>query len=279
MDYRKFNPIDDKMFRKMAEEREFCEEIIRVILGDPNLVVIDHHPQEVITNLKGRSVQLDAVCRLSDGKILNVEVQKYTNEDHQRRVRYYGSVLTANRTPAGTPLKDVVNVCIIYIARFDIFGAGCSMYHVDRRVRETGEIVYNGMEEIYVNAEARDGTDVSELMEVFTEGYVYSEKFPVTSELKRLYREGDEKMIRTLSDELREEGFKKVHEEGFRVGQEKGLAEGREEGREEGRAKGREEGLAEGRAEGIAEGKLEAIREIAQKLNLSEEDLQRMLQV
>ena len=228
-EYRKFNPIDDKLFSKMAEERAFCEEIIRVILGDPNLEVIEHHAQEVMTNLKGRSVQLDALCRLSDGKILNVEVQTYDNEDHQRRVRYYGSVITTNRTPAGTAFRDVVNVCVIYIARFDLFGAGKPIYHIDRTVRETGEIVYNGMEEIYVNAEARDGSDVSELMQVFTEGPAYNEKFPVTSELKRLYREGDEKMIRTLSDELREEGFEKGRKEGFEIGREEGRAEGREE--------------------------------------------------
>ena len=67
--------------------------------------------------------------------------------------------------------------------------------------------MYNGMEEIYVNAEARDGSDISELMRVFTEGDTYSQKFPVTSELKKLYREGDAKMIRTLSDDLREEGL------------------------------------------------------------------------
>ena len=95
--------------------------------------------------------------------------------------------------------------------------------------------MYNGMEEIYVNAEARDGSDVSELMQVFTEGESYSKKFPVTSELKRLYREGDEKVIRTLSDELREEGFERGRKEGFEVGKNEGRVEGRVEGRAEGR--------------------------------------------
>ena len=67
--------------------------------------------------------------------------------------------------------------------------------------------MYNGFEEIYVNAEARDGTDVSELMEVFTEDPAYNDKFPVTSELKKRYKDGDEDMIYTLSDELRDEGY------------------------------------------------------------------------
>lgn len=142
-----------------------------------------------------------------------------------------------------------MNVCVLYIAKFDIFGTGRPVYHVKRIVEETGEIVYNGFEEIYINAEARDGSDISELMQVFTEGAAYSEKFPVTSELKRLYREGDETMIRTLSDVLREEGFKK----------------------------GWEDGLAEGKVEGKAEGTQEVIRILSQKLNLTEAELQAML--
>ena len=66
------------------------------------------------------------------------------------------------------------------------------------------------MEEVYVNAEARDGTEVAELMQVFTEGPVYNDKFPVTSGLKKLYRDGDDEMIYTLSDKLREEGQKEL---------------------------------------------------------------------
>lgn len=31
---RKLNPIDDLMFRKMAEDTEFCQEILRVILEE-----------------------------------------------------------------------------------------------------------------------------------------------------------------------------------------------------------------------------------------------------
>ena len=34
------NPIDDLMFCKMAEHKEFCEEILRVILEDDELTVL-----------------------------------------------------------------------------------------------------------------------------------------------------------------------------------------------------------------------------------------------
>ena len=69
-----------------------------------------------------------------------------------------------------------------------MFGGDHAVYHVDRVVRETNEVVYNGFDEIYVNATARDGSDVSELMTVFTEDEAYNNKFPYTSDAKRRYK-------------------------------------------------------------------------------------------
>jgi hypothetical protein len=46
------------MFRKMAEDKEFCQEILRVILEDDKLIVLETVPQWVGTNLQGRSIIL-----------------------------------------------------------------------------------------------------------------------------------------------------------------------------------------------------------------------------
>ena len=82
---KKLNPIDDLMFRKMAEEPGFCEEILRVILADPGLEVRESIPEYAGTNLQGRSVVLDARCVLGDGQQVDIEVQKRDDDDHQRR--------------------------------------------------------------------------------------------------------------------------------------------------------------------------------------------------
>lgn len=91
---KKLNPIDDLMFRTMAEDKAFCEEILRVILSDPALTVLESTPQYAGTNPPGRSVILDAKCILGDGRKTNIEVQKANDTDHQRRVRYNGAILT-----------------------------------------------------------------------------------------------------------------------------------------------------------------------------------------
>ena len=58
-------PIDDAFFEKLMEDREVCEEILRVILEDPGLTIVEVIPQGSIRNLQGRSVRLDALCRRS----------------------------------------------------------------------------------------------------------------------------------------------------------------------------------------------------------------------
>ena len=98
-DVDRLRPIDDPMFRVMALSKAFCEEVLRVLLEDKGLKVVKSTPQAAVTNLRGRSVVLDALCELSDGRLVNVEVQRSEYEDHQRRVRYYASLVTADRTP------------------------------------------------------------------------------------------------------------------------------------------------------------------------------------
>jgi hypothetical protein len=208
----RLNPIDDIMFRKMAEDIEFCQEILRVILNDDKLVVVEAIPQWYGTNLKGRSVILDVKCVRGDGTLVDVEVQKSDNDDHQKRVRYNGAILTTNVTDPGTKFQDVPNVCVVYISRFDIFKKNRALYHIDRTIRETGDTVCNGFEEVYVNAAVHDGSDVSELMRVFTEDNTYNDKFPRTSENKRIYKnvEGGKRnmseSLEQLLEEVREEG-------------------------------------------------------------------------
>ena len=92
----KLNPIDDIIFRKMAENKEFCEEILRTFLQDYQLKVLNNKSQYAITNIERRSVILDAYCELRDGRRVNIEVQNADNVNHQKRVRYYSSVLTTS---------------------------------------------------------------------------------------------------------------------------------------------------------------------------------------
>jgi len=90
-------------------------------------------------------------------------------------MRYYTSLVTADRTRPGTPFADVPDVCVALVCEFDPLGEGRPLYHAGRVIRESGRAFENGLEEVYVSALARGGSDVSDLMRLFVEGGTYDE--------------------------------------------------------------------------------------------------------
>ena len=49
------NPMDDALFQKMAENKDFCQEILQVILDNKQLIVLNTNSQFATKNLQGRS--------------------------------------------------------------------------------------------------------------------------------------------------------------------------------------------------------------------------------
>ena len=223
------NPIDDLMFCKMAEHKEFCEEILRVILEDDGLTVIEAIPQWQGKNLTGRSVVLDAKCVTGDGRQINIEVQKADDDNHLKRARYNAAVLTTNISETGKKFEFIPDVCIVFISKFDIFDGGLPLYHIDKVVRETCQVIEDGLTEIFVNTVNYDGSKPARLMKLFTENDAYSnDEFPVTSELKSRLKSSEggsramnEILEKLISDEKRE-SEKRGREEGIMLGKEEG---------------------------------------------------------
>ena len=230
---RKLVPIDDAMFQKICEDKETCQEIISTVLNE-QVAVISVTPQDSIANLQGRAVRLDALCELSDGSYVNVEVQKPDNDDHEGRVWYNASVITSDKTPKGSKFRDVKRVIVIYISQFDIFDDGLPIYHIDRVVRETQKIRPSKLTEIYVNAAAKKrdtelNRNVSDLMDLFIDRETLNpEKFPVFSRRKNTFvntEKGEtemcEKVEQLFSERIKESNlnllFKGVEDGGIKI--------------------------------------------------------------
>ena len=107
-------------------------------------------------------------------------------------------MVTTNKTPKSVKFRDVAKIISIFISRFDIFGDGFPIYHVDRVVRETQKVRENGLAEIYVNAavKKRDNTlntNVSDLMDLFTDRESLNyDKFPAFSKRKNTFTNTEE---------------------------------------------------------------------------------------
>lgn len=182
-----FRPIDDVFFEVLAQNKAVCQEILRVILEDSKLVVENVITQSSEQNIYGRSVRLDALCTLGDGTKCNIEVQRSNNDNHLKRARFNASSITVKESNTGDTFDDVIELYIVYISEFDFLKGGKTIYHVDKVIRETNEVIDDGLHEIFVNTVIDDGTDIAELMACFMKKEVKNSKFPaLSSEVTRL---------------------------------------------------------------------------------------------
>ena len=185
-------PMDDNFFEKIAEDVETIEEILQVILQKKSLRIVKVIPQKSIKNLQGRSVRLDALCEDDVRKFYNVEVQLANSDNHVRRVRYNASCITANVTDTGANFEKVPDLYVIYISKFDMFNKGKTIYHVEPTIQETGELVDNGLHEIYVNTAVDDGTEIAELMKCFLQKEIDNPKFKRFQKRVKYFKEDKE---------------------------------------------------------------------------------------
>lgn len=232
----KLRPIDDVFFELLAEDIAFCQEILRVILEDDKLTVTNVVVQSALRNVYGRSVRLDALCTLGDGRKCNVEVQRSPYDDHLRRVRLNAASITKVESEPGELFSEIPNVCIVYISEFDFLGGRKTIYHIDKVIRETGTAIDDGLQEVFVNTCVDDGSDIAELMRCFMQTDVNNPKFPVFSSRVNQFKNTERGMHRMC--ELME----------------RYMAEGKAEARAQGLAEGKAQGIAEGKAQGMAEG-------------------------
>ena len=165
----RLNVIDDIFFQKMAEDPEVAEEILRIILEKPRLKVIRSQTQRFLRNVGAHSVVLDLLCEDEDHSLINCEVQKQDDDDHQRRVRFNRSNIDTLFAEKGIDYKELPDIYLIFISKFDTFGENLTIYHINRVIEETGTVVENGVHELYVNTAVNDQSDIAELMQYFKE--------------------------------------------------------------------------------------------------------------
>lgn len=204
---KELRPIDDIFFGVLVKSIPVCQEVLRTILEDENLIVSNVVTQADERNIYGRSVILDALCELGNGTKCNIEVQRADNDNHLKRARFNASSITVRDSQPGTKFDDVLELYVVYISQFDFLKGNKTTYHVEKFLRETGEVIDDGLHEVFVNTAVNDGTDIAELMSCFLRKEVKNEKFPALSrEVSRLKETegGVNSMCEVMEKELRE---------------------------------------------------------------------------
>ena len=237
---RKMNLISDLFSRVVFRDKEACQDLVRIILGE-GYEVTEVTSQYDITNLQYRSVVLDILAETAGEEPIHVEFQISDDDDHMRRVRYCNGSIDTHLLQKGKAYKELPDVYHIYITMNDFIGGGQTVYEIFRTVRDREETystqypVGNGVHELYINLEIPlgDGSELDHLLRYIKETTEENEDACFGHIVKSVKecREGEDEIMKYYSSH-----------EFFEEGKKEGLEEGRKEGREEGREEGIEQG-------------------------------------
>ncbi len=189
--------IDDALFRLIAERKGVCQEILRTLLDDDELEVVSVTAQASISSLE-RGVTLDALCKLSNGTLCNIEMQKTDNEDDIKRVRFHAAMITANKTNKRTRFADIPSVKILYITEYDALENNQTITHVTRCQNNKGKFipVDDGEDIIFANTAVKDDTKHTELLQLFlSKDSFQNDKYPNLSDAMHHYKDTKEGVI------------------------------------------------------------------------------------
>lgn len=203
-------PLKDDVFMLFARHKDFCEEFLRVLLQDDKLEVIDNSIQKTLPSAFSKKVRLDMLCKLKDGKYVNVEVQLTNEEAHAKRIFLYASELKHYLTEKGTKYKDVDDIIEIYLTKEDIFKKGSTVYQVKMEVEtDNNEFVEDwepGLKVYYINTEGLTNKTINEYLKLLTDKTTLSKDYKVTSDIKKgLYEKGGYGMSTAMMEMLDEE--------------------------------------------------------------------------
>ena len=153
---RGFRLLDDDFMTKVFEDIQCAELLLRIILNDEGIHVLEVHSQRGIKNLQGRSVRLDILAIDSHGRVFNVEVQRSDKGAGAKRARYNSALIDANVTEPGDLYEALNETFVIFITENDVMKADLPIYHIDRVVKETGKLFKDEAYIIYVNSQIKD---------------------------------------------------------------------------------------------------------------------------
>lgn len=213
---RGFRLLDDDLMTKVFEDISCAELLLRIILNDEGIRVLEAHSQRGIKNLQGRSVKLDILAVDSHNRVFNVEVQRSDRGAGAKRARYNSALIDANVTEPGDQYEDLNETFVIFITENDVMKAGLPIYHIDRVVRETGKLFEDEEHIIYVNSQIKDETKLGRLMHDFSCTDAKDMYNKVLADRVRYFKE-DERGVEIMCREM-EIMRNQAHEEGIEKG-------------------------------------------------------------
>ena len=133
---------DDLMSRVFDQNIPAAEYLLKTVLQRDDLHVLSVIGQHELknSNPEGRNIKLDIHAALDNGEEFDVEGQRRDDGADYRRARFNSSMLDVRMLKANEPFEKLKDSYVIFITEHDVPGKGCPLYHVERIIRETGEV-------------------------------------------------------------------------------------------------------------------------------------------
>lgn len=253
--------LDRFLFAELMEDEECSKEVLEIILGkEISLLSRDQTEKEVRTATWLKSIRLDVYSVDEEGTVYDTEMQQNWRNDLEKRSRYYQGLLDSSLLVPGEQSYNALNnTYIIMIMPFDLFGKGRYQYTIKAFCEEDKEVqMQDGATRIFLNTHGKNQEEVRpELIEFLN--YVEN-----TNELQEeMFRSEKVTKIQKAVGQI-----KSNEEIGVKYMQKwEEIAEARAEGREEYTLELIQKKQAKGKT----------IAQIADELEMTEEELQRIL--
>ena len=245
--------LDDTFMKIALNDIEACQYVIRILMDDPSIEIVEVRSQYRISKLVSKDAVLDILAEDTQGRVYNLEIQRKTTLDHARRTRRYNAMVDAEYLEKGKEYSEMPEVYVIYISETDIWKTRMTESPVEKHFKGQMTAYDDGQHTIYINAAINDGSPKAALMQYFK-----------TCDPDDMSQGALSRRVRYLKRE--KGGIEEMGEYSERIfngGREEGLREGRREGRWE----ERQAMIHLMRAQGIDEETIEKILE-----NLKEEE-------
>lgn len=204
---RKLCLLDDNLMTLVFDRNiEATELLLNVILRRKDLRVLDVVAQREYKNPMpgGRSITIDIYAVDGNDKVYDIEVQRASEGADIHRARFHSSMIDTKMLKAGQEFKEIHDSYVIFITANDVIGAGCSLYHVNRTIEETGAYFNDGSHIIYVNGSYKDDNDpVGKLMHDFRCLSSVDMFYPILAKQVKYFKEtegGQEIMCQVFED-------------------------------------------------------------------------------
>ena len=216
---RGLRPIDDDFMRCIFRDNiPLVQLVLRILTNIEDLVITKLEIQKDLKRLVGaRSICLDAYGIDSQGRVYNLEIQRYDHGFGVHRARFHSSSMDIENLDAGQDFDELPDTYTIILTEKDFYGRGCAFYPVERVNLVTNELFNDGEHILYVNGEFRDNSEIGKLMHDFSCWNPDEMNYDLMKDAVKYYKETPEGvafMCRTF-EEIRKEGIEEGIEQGI----------------------------------------------------------------